>query len=126
MAAAAGMLILGSCTNLEIGEEEAFDVRRTISPRYFDIPAGDDGPELEEVHFTTSDGLELEGWWISQKGAENTVLYVGGNGFVIASSFHIITSIIEQRVNLFVFNYRGYGTNPGSPSVEGEIGRAHV
>jgi dipeptidyl aminopeptidase/acylaminoacyl peptidase len=110
-------LLLGSCTNIEVEEEMLFDVKRTIRPSHFE---GEDVPaELEEVRFSTSDGLELEGWYIRSPGAGRTVLYVGGNGFVIASSYHILTSIYQQGVDLLVFDYRGYGRNPGSPSFEG-------
>jgi len=105
------------CTNIEVTEGDAFDVKRTISPLYFD----ESEIRLEEIHFPTADGLELEGWYMSEKGRDRTVLFIGGNGFVIAASYHIITSIIEQNVNLMVFNFRGYGTNPGTPSVEGVV-----
>ncbi|MGC9312473.1 MAG: alpha/beta hydrolase [Sediminispirochaetaceae bacterium] len=108
-------LILASCTNIDIREEDAFDVKRTIDPRYFESS----DYSLEEIRFAAADGLELEGWFISRAGNERTVLFIGGNGFVIAASYYIITSIIEQDVDLMVFNFRGYGTNPGSPTVEG-------
>lgn len=109
------ILLLASCTNIDIKEEDAFDVKRTIDPGYFESS----DYSLEEVRFPASDGLELEGWFISRAGNERTVLFIGGNGFVIAASYHIITSIIEQDVDLIVFNFRGYGTNPGSPTIEG-------
>ncbi len=109
------ILFLASCTNIDIKEEDAFDVKRTIDPRYFE--SGD--YSLEEIRFPAADGLELEGWFISREGNERTVLFIGGNGFVIAASYYIITSIIEQGVDLMVFNFRGYGTNPGSPTVQG-------
>ena len=114
-AAAALALLLASCTNIDIREEDAFDVKRTIDPRYFESS----GYALEEVRFPAADGLELEGWFISRGENERTILFIGGNGFVIAASYYIITSIIEQDVDLMVFNFRGYGTNPGSPTVEG-------
>jgi esterase/lipase len=37
----------------------------------------------------------------------------------MVTSYHIIKSIIDQYVNLLVFDYRGYGENPGSPTVSG-------
>ena len=111
------IILFGSCTNIDVEEEMLFDVKRTIRPSHFE---GDEvSAELEEVSFRTSDGLELEGWYIRSPGAERTVLYVGGNGFVIASSYHIITSIYRRKVDLLVFDYRGYGRNPGTPSFEG-------
>ena len=38
---------------------------------------------------------------------------------MIETSYHIITSILKQNVDLLVFNYRGYGRNDGTPGIEG-------
>ena len=108
-------LLLPGCTQIEINESDIFDIKRSISPDYFSSAPYD----LEEVTFQTVDGLAIEGWYIRQPDADGTILYCGGNGFVISASHGIITSILEQGVDLLVFNYRGYGTNSGSPSVDG-------
>ena len=104
-----------SCTTIELTEQDAFDVKRTIDAQWFQ----DRDYGFETVTFTSGDSLELNGWFIRHPQARGTVLYCGGNGFVRVTSHHIIRSIIERRVNLLVFDYRGYGKNPGEPSVRG-------
>ena len=109
------ILTINSCTTVHIRERDAFDVKRTISTTYFN----NQNLELTEVTFPTSDSLALNGWFIKNSNARGTILYFGGNGFVRVASYHIITTLLQQPVNLLVFDYRGYGQNPGVPSVEG-------
>lgn len=108
-------LLISSCTTIKLTEKEAFDVKRTIGPDYFKSH----GFEFEAVQIQTADGLSLSGWFIKNPAATGTVVYFGGNGFVMVTSFHIIKAIIDQNVNLLVFDYRGYGQNDGTPSVAG-------
>lgn len=108
-------LLISSCATIKLTEKDAFDVKRTISPDYFKNTVF----TLDEVQITTADSLHLNGWFIKNPAATGTVLYFGGNGFVMATSFHIINAIIDQNVNLLVFDYRGYGQNDGVPSVAG-------
>lgn len=106
-------LVFG-CTTIEIAEEDAFDVKRTVYPEDFrDTPY-----QLEKVSFPSGEH-RLRAWWITQPDAAGTVLYYGGNGFVKETGYHIVFSILEQGMNLMVFNYRGYGRNPGKPTVKG-------
>lgn len=104
-----------SCTTIEIKERDVFDVKRTINLESFSKKPY----TAEEIQIETSDDLLLQAWYIDNPDAEKTVLYFGGNGFVIETSYHIITSIVEQNADLLVFNYRGYGRNKGNPSIEG-------
>jgi len=109
------LVFIASCTTIEINEEDVFDIKRTIHPETFSTRPY----HAEEIQIPTNDSIFLEAWYIRQPGAQNTVLYFGGNGFIMETSRQIIFSILEQQVNLLVFNYRGYGINPGIPSVEG-------
>lgn len=109
------IIALSSCTTIEINEKDVFDVKRTIDPEYFENTS----LQLEEVHFISGRDIQLEGWFIHHPEAMGTVLYFGGNGFLMETSHWIIRSIVEQRMNLLVFNYRGYGSNPGQPTISG-------
>ena len=112
----AGLTILmASCTTIEIKEADLFDVKRTINIQTF----ADTPYKAEELKILTPDSIALDAWYITNMGAESTVLYFGGNGFVLETSYHIIMSILDQEVNLLVFNYRGYGKNEGRPSIQG-------
>ncbi len=109
------VLAIASCTTVNLTEKDAFDIKRTITPEFFENSSF----EVEEVQIQSGDSLVLNGWYIHHDSSNGTVLYFGGNGFVMVTSYHIINSIIDQTVNLLVFDYRGYGENPGKPTVEG-------
>lgn len=109
------VIAMASCTTIEINEKDVFDVKRTIDPEYFENTRY----QLEEVHFISGRDIQLEAWFIDHPEAMGTVLYFGGNGFLMETSHWIIRSIVEQRMNLLVFNYRGYGSNPGQPTISG-------
>ena len=108
-------LIFYGCTSIEIKEEDVFDVKRTIEPSYFENTAY----QIEEVRFLSGKELSLEGWYIKHPAPQGTVLYYGGNGFLMETAYETIHSIIERQMNLFLFNYRGYGTNIGKPTISG-------
>lgn len=116
LAIVAGLVILlTSCTTIEIKEDDLFDVKRTINLQTF----ASTPYRAEELKIHTPDSIVLDAWYITNPGAKFTVLYFGGNGFVLETSYHIIMSILDQDVNLLVFNYRGYGKNKGDPSIRG-------
>ncbi|MCF8308050.1 MAG: alpha/beta hydrolase [Bacteroidales bacterium] len=106
--------LLQSCTTIDIAEKDAFDVKRTINSDFFE----DHPYNLEKTSFT-SEGNSLEAWHISRPENNKTVLYLGGNGFLMQTAPHIIPNLLDNDVNLLVFNYRGYGNNAGEPTVEG-------
>jgi len=109
------LLIIASCTTIEIDEEDVFDVKRTIDPTYFQNTAY----EVKEVSFLSENNLDLEGWFIRHPSSRGTVIFYGGTGFLMETAHWIIRAIVRNQVNLFVFNYRGYGKNPGKPSIAG-------
>ena len=80
---------------------------------------GDVGIEYEEVFFTTSDGVTLHGWYLPGTG-DVTWLWFHGNGGNIS---HRVEELALFRhllgVNQFIFDYRGFGRSPGTPSENG-------
>jgi len=108
------LFLLQSCTTIDITEKDAFDVKRTINADFFN----EHPYNLEKTSFT-SDGNSLEAWHITKPGNNKTILYFGGNGFLMQTAPHIIPNLIKNKVNLLVFNYRGYGSNSGDPSIAG-------
>jgi len=109
------LVLFSGCTTIELNEEEAFDVKRTISPEYIESA----GYDVQKVAIPTTDSLLLNGWYIHRKEASSTVLYCGGNGFVMVTAFSVISAFMNRNVNVLVYDYRGYGENPGYPSVAG-------
>ncbi len=77
------------------------------------------GLEVEDRWFFTGDGVELHGWWIPRRRALGTVLYCHGSSGSIAHQVGVLTAFRRLRVNLFAFDYRGYGRSAGAPSEGG-------
>ena len=77
------------------------------------------GVYYEDVYFTTDDGHRLNGWFIPGT-SEITWLWLHGNGGNIS---HRTQEIAQNHhllgVNLFIFDYRGYGKSQGTPSEQG-------
>lgn len=75
----------------------------------------------EEVEFVTSDGLELGGWFVParERGRRAAVLVANGNAGNRAHRAPLAAALREAGVGVLLFDYRGYGGNPGTPSEEG-------
>jgi len=79
----------------------------------------DAGLEYEHVKFKTGDGFNLSGWYIPADSALLTVLFCHGNGGNISTLLGTIKQHHQTGLNVFVFDYRGYGDSEGSPDEEG-------
>jgi fermentation-respiration switch protein FrsA (DUF1100 family) len=75
---------------------------------------------VESVRFPAADGLELAGWFVSA-GAEAraTVLVFNGNAGNRAYRAPLATALAAHGFNVLLFDYRGYGGNPGAPTEAG-------
>ena len=79
----------------------------------------DHGLPAEDVWFESEDGTRLHGWWMRHDHARMTVLYCHGNSGNIGERTEIFGALRKLKVDLFVFDYRGYGRSDGTPSKEG-------
>jgi fermentation-respiration switch protein FrsA (DUF1100 family) len=77
------------------------------------------GLPAEDVWFRAEDGVELHGWWLAHSRAKGTVLYCHGNSGSIAQQIGVLRHMRRLRVNVFAFDYRGYGRSGGQPSEQG-------
>ena len=80
---------------------------------------GDAGMVFDDVTFAASDGTRLHGWFVPAH-SDVTLLWFHGNAGNIA---HRVQNVAELHtylgVNVFIFDYRGYGRSEGKPSEEG-------
>ncbi|MCY4365136.1 MAG: alpha/beta hydrolase [Chloroflexi bacterium] len=89
----------------------------------------DVGLPYEDVRFETEDGLFLNGWFIpapvasapGERGSSDvTLLWLHGNG---GNTGHRADDLALMHyllgVNVFIFDYRGYGESQGKPSERG-------
>lgn len=81
-------------------------------------PAGV-GLKYEDVFFETDDGFRLNGWYIPSENARGSLLFCHGNAGNISHRVEIIQIFNRLNLNVFIFDYRGYGKSQGSPSEEG-------
>jgi fermentation-respiration switch protein FrsA (DUF1100 family) len=99
-----------------------FQRRRLFLPDRFPNGVWDPAPfglEVVDRWFHAADGAELHGWWIPHRRARGTVLYFHGSSGSIAHQVGVLAAFGRLRVNLFAFDYRGYGRSSGEPSEAG-------
>jgi uncharacterized protein len=78
------------------------------------------GLEFEDLFFTARDGVRLNGWFIPHREARSTLVWFHGNAGNIGHRVDNIKLLHEKaKVNIFIFDYRGYGRSEGRPSEEG-------
>jgi uncharacterized protein len=74
-----------------------------------------------DVQLTTSDGLRLGAWYVPARDLSGTftVLVANGNAGDRSVRAPLARALANQGFGVLLFDYRGYGENPGSPSEEG-------
>jgi uncharacterized protein len=78
-------------------------------------------PGAEEVSFATADGLRLGGWFLPARRGEPgpAVLVCNGNGGNRSLRAPLAATLAELGLHVLLFDYRGYGANPGQPTEAG-------
>jgi uncharacterized protein len=67
-----------------------------------------------------SDGLKLYGWYLPASiKKQGTVLFLHGNAQNIANHLQSVAWMPEQGLEVYLFDYRGYGLSEGRPSPAG-------
>ena len=85
-------------------------------------PAADVGLErAEPVDFETQDGLRLEGWFVpaSEPASGYTAIVFNGNAGHRGYRAELAQRFAARGIATLLFDYRGYGGNPGLPSERG-------
>lgn len=77
--------------------------------------------DVEAVTFETADGLRLAGWFfrLSESTLRATVLVFNGNAGNRAYRVPLAAALRSRGFQVFLFDYRGFGGNPGSPTERG-------
>ena len=75
----------------------------------------------QDVMLETSDGLHLNAWFVPARPPDSgsTVLVANGNAGDRSLRAPLAEALAEEGLSVLLFDYRGYGDNPGSPSEEG-------
>jgi pimeloyl-ACP methyl ester carboxylesterase len=84
-------------------------------------PAATMLPGARDVQLTTHDGPSLGAWYVPAPAAAGTftVLVANGNAGDRSLRAPLARALANQGFGVLLFDYRGYGGNPGNPSEEG-------
>lgn len=77
------------------------------------------GLDFEDIFFKTKDSLELNGWFLPYPDSAQTILFCHGNAGNISHRLEKLKFFHELGINIFIFDYRGYGRSKGRPSEKG-------
>jgi uncharacterized protein len=82
------------------------------------VPSAELGTAYEEVSFTTSDGLELRGWYIPSKNRAAVIAFPGRKGPQRQARL-----LARHGYGVLLFDRRGEGESEGDPNVFGWAGK---
>jgi fermentation-respiration switch protein FrsA (DUF1100 family) len=108
---------MGICLYLFYPKIESFFV--FFPERAFDFTPSDLHLNYEEVYFHTDDGKKLHGWFFPQQGEFPVILFCHGNAGNISHRLDNVQHLLKQNLQVFIFDYRGYGKSSGRPSEKG-------
>lgn len=106
---------LSGCTTLTVDESDMlpnFGIGQlpSLLPEDFSV---------EEHHFTRPDGTPVYGLGLVSNPDAPTLLYFGGNRQSVDDGINMLARRFpEMGLNVYYFDRRGQGRNPGTPSVE--------
>ncbi|GEL17414.1 alpha/beta hydrolase [Pseudonocardia asaccharolytica] len=78
-------------------------------------------PGARDVTVPTADGLDLGAWFVpaGHPGRDLTVLVANGNAGDRSMRAPLAAALAQAGLSVLLFDYRGYGGNPGSPTEAG-------
>ena len=74
------------------------------------------GLASEDVYFYTEGNVKIHGWFFPLKGKPPVILFCHGNAGNISHRLDNIRMLLNQNLQVLIFDYRGYGKNIGKPS----------
>ena len=77
------------------------------------------GVPVQDIYFASEDGVKLHAWFIPSPNAVATLLWFHGNAGNLSHRLDNIQRLKRLNLNIFIFDYRGYGRSEGVPNEEG-------
>lgn len=97
-----------------------FEWKQVFQPtRKVERTPEDIGLPYREVQFVAEDSTFLRGWWVPAENPVGTLLYLHGSGGNMGGRVEVLRDLHRLGVNVFTFDYRGYGKSRGIPTEEG-------
>ena len=72
-----------------------------------------------DLTIETSDGVNINAWWVPAQNPRATVLFCHGNGGNISHRLETLKILNQLGLSTLIFDYRGYGRSAGKPSEKG-------
>ncbi len=77
---------------------------------------------FERRFIANTDSTKIETWYITEENPQINFIYFSGNGSNIRAAIPFFNELGKQfDLNIFSFNYSGYGLSQGEPSIEGIV-----
>lgn len=103
-----------------LGGMVVFQERLVYFPsRVLEATPADVGLEYREVRFPAADGAALHGWYAPAENPRGAVLFFHGNAGNISHRLDTLRLANGLGLNIFIFDYRGYGLSEGRPTEQG-------
>ena len=77
------------------------------------------GVPAQDIYFNSEDGVKLHAWFIPAPNADATLLWFHGNAGNLSHRLDNIQRLKRLNLNIFIFDYRGYGRSEGDPDEKG-------
>jgi uncharacterized protein len=85
----------------------------------FDITPDDLHLNYRDVYFYSQDNEKLHGWLFQTKMSDPVVVISHGNACNISHMLDYANIFTRENLQVFLFDYRGYGKSKGTPSERG-------
>jgi hypothetical protein len=80
---------------------------------------GQFGLDYEDIHFPSNHRLKLHGWFLPGGPPNRTLIYFHGNAGNVGDRLDQLKLLHGIGMNIFIFDYRGYGISEGELSFDG-------
>ena len=86
--------------------------------RIVDTTPRNSGVKFDDVRLPLH-GDQLAGWWVPSEDPHSaTLLYLHGNAATVAANLDHVLRLRSAGLNVFIIDYRGYGSSTGGPPRE--------
>lgn len=77
------------------------------------------GINVEDIYFSAADGVKLHAWFVPAQNPVATLMWFHGNAGNLSHRLDNIQALLPLNLNVFIFDYRGYGRSEGTPDEAG-------
>ena len=114
-----GIAVYAAFAGLMFFSQERLLFLPNLPSRSIVVTPHDISLEYQGINLTTEDGIKLDAWYTPSADARGTLLFFHGNAGNISHRLDSIRLFNQLRLNVFIFDYRGYGRSTGSPTEQG-------